>query len=333
MKKKVLITYNLLKEGFEELAEHFELIFPPRDVFSREELFTYIKDCDALLSMFNLDVKKDLIDAAEKLQIIANYGVGYNNIDVDHARQKGIVVTNTPDPVVEPTAELAFALMAAVARRIAECDRKLRLPNEIRWGILENLGCGLYGKNLGIIGMGRIGQALARRAAAAGMKIYYYNRKRLDREIEKKYNATYCPFNDLLASSDYISLNIPLTSETHHLIGEKELNRIKKGAFIINTARGAVVDEKALIQSLQTGRLGGAALDVYEHEPQISPELLTMDNVVLSPHNGTATIAGRIAMNKYAAENIIRFFQGRELLSIVGDSNCKVATFPTAYKG
>ena len=317
MKKKVLITYNLFREGFEKLAAEFDLIFPVEKVFSKEELFVHIKDCDALLSMFNLPVNKELIDAGKNLKIIANYGVGYNNIDINYASQKGIVVTNTPDPVIEPTAELAFALMAAVARRIPECDRKLRQKDAIKWGTLENLGVGLYGKTLGIIGMGRIGQAIARRALAFGMKIFYHNRNRLNLETEQTYKATYLSFDDLLASSDYISLNMPLSDDTYHLIGENELNQMRKGTILVNTARGAVVDEKALVRSLQSGHLGGAALDVYEHEPLITPELLTMDNVVLAPHNGTATIDGRNAMSRYASENIIRFFHGEAPLSRV----------------
>ena len=317
MKKKVLITYNLFREGFEKLAAEFELIFPAEKVFGTEELFVHIKDCDALLSMFNLPVNRELIDAGKNLKIIANYGVGYNNIDINYASLKGIVVTNTPDPVIEPTAELAFALMAAVARRISECDRKLRQKDAIKWGTLENLGVGLYGKTLGIIGMGRIGQAIARRALAFGMKISYHNRNRLNLETEQTYKADYLSLNDLLASSDYISLNVPLSGNTYHLIGEDELNQMKKGAILVNTARGAVVDEKALVRSLQSGHLGGAALDVYEHEPLITPELLTMDNVVLAPHNGTATIDGRNAMSRYASENIIRFFRGEAPLSRV----------------
>ena len=317
MRKKVLITYNLFREGFEKLAKEFDLIFPAGNVFSKEELFTHIENCDALLSMFNLQVNKELIDAGQHLKIIANYGVGYDNVDVCYASQKGIVVTNTPDPVVEPTAELAFALMTAVARRVSECDRKLRQKDAIKWGPLENLGVGLYGKTLGIIGMGRIGQAIARRAIAFGMKVSYHNRSRLDLETEQRYEATYLSFDGLLASSDYISLNMPLADNTYHLIGENELNRMKRGAILVNTARGAVVDEKALVRSLQSGHLGGAGLDVYEHEPLITPQLLTMDNVVLSPHNGTATVDGRNAMSRYAAENIIRFFRGEALLSRV----------------
>ncbi len=198
MRKKVLITYNLFREGFAELAKEFDLIFPLETVFSEKELLAQIGDCDALLPMFNLPVDKKLIDAGKDLKIIANYGVGYNNIDVGYATQKGIAVTNTPDPVIEPTAELAFSLMSAVARRIPECDRKLR-EGVIKWGVLENLGTGLYDKMLGIVGMGRIGQAIARRAVASGMKISYHNRNRLDAEIEKRYGATYLPFDDLLS--------------------------------------------------------------------------------------------------------------------------------------
>ncbi len=316
MRKKVLITCNLFREGFVELSKEFDLIFPPENVFNEKELLAQIRDCEALLPMFNLPVDKKLIDVGKKLKIIANYGAGYDNIDVNYATQKGITVTNTPDPVVEPTAELAFSLMSAVARRISEYDRKLR-EGAVKWGIVENLGTGLYGKRIGIIGMGRIGQAIARRAVAAGMKISYHNRNRLDAVTEQQYAAIYLPFDDLLRTSDYISLNMPLTDDTFRLIGERELNQMKKGAILINTARGSVVDEKALVRSLASGHLGGAGLDVYEHEPFITPQLFTMDNVVLSPHNGTATIDGRNAMSRYASENIIRFFRGENPLSRV----------------
>jgi lactate dehydrogenase-like 2-hydroxyacid dehydrogenase len=317
MKRKILLTYNLLREGFEALSDDFELIFPDKDIFTRDEILNKISDCDGLISMFNISVDKELIDAGRNLRIIANYGVGYNNVNVEYATQKKIAVTNTPDPVIEPTAELAFSLMSAIARRISECDRKLRIKDGLKWGVLENLGIGLYGKSLGIIGMGRIGQSLARRAVTSGMRVFYHNRNRLELRVEQKYEATFLPFEELLENSDYVSLSLPLSAETFHLMDEENLRKMKKGSILVNTARGAIVDEEALVKVLSDGHLGGAALDVFENEPQISPSLLRMDNVVLSPHNGTATVDGRIEMSRYTAENILRFFRGESPLSQV----------------
>lgn len=309
---RVLISTRLLDEGFTELKKHFEVIFPDKDVFSKEEVIQLLPSCDAFLPTFQFKVDKEVIDAAkESVKIIANFGVGYNNIDVKYATKCGIVVTNTPDPVVEPTAEQAFALMLAAARRVAECDRKLRIENGLKWGVLENLGQTLYGKTLGIIGMGRIGQALARRAMACGMNVVYYNRTRLAHELETTYQTRRLKLVELLAISDVISLHTPLTDQTWHLIDRDSLKLMKPTAIIINTARGSVIDESALTEALQNHWIASAGLDVYEDEPNITPALLELDNVVLAPHSGTATVDTRNEMSRFASQNIIRYFEGR----------------------
>lgn len=315
---KVLVTYALPIEGFSDYTSEFEFIFPEnKQAFTQEEVINLVGDADALLSMFNLPINKAIIDAGKKLKIISNFGVGFNNVDIEYAQSKGIRVTNTPDPVVEPTAELAFTLMGDLARRVSECDKKLRRPNSIRWGVMENLGLGLYKKRLGVIGMGRIGQSLARRALASGMEIYYNNRKRLPKEKEEALRAQYLPLDELLKKADYISLNAPLNESTYHLIDKNALNAMKTGSMVINTARGPIINEADLVIALQEGKIGGAALDVFEFEPQIQHELLSMDNVVLVPHIGTATLSARNEMSRYACENIRRFFNGEEPLSIV----------------
>ena len=309
---RVLISTRLLDEGFTELKKHFEVIFPDKDVFSKEEVIQLLPSCDAFLPTFQFKVDKEVIDAAKgSVKIIANFGVGYNNIDVKYATKFGIVVTNTPDPVVEPTAEQAFALMLAAARRVAECDRKLRIENGLKWGVLENLGQTLYGKTLGIIGMGRIGQALARRAMACGMNVVYYNRTRLAHELETTYQTRRLKLVELLAISDVISLHTPLTDQTWHLIDRDSLKLMKPTAIIINTARGSVIDESALTEALQNHWIASAGLDVYEDEPSITPALLELDNVVLAPHSGTATVDTRNEMSRFASQNIIRYFEGR----------------------
>lgn len=308
--KNILITTKLPAKGFSRLSE-YRLIIPETPKFSPEELINLLPEADVLISTFDYHVTAEMIANAPRLKLIANFGVGFNNVDIDTARTKSIVVTNTPLPVIEPTAEHAFTLMLAISHRIAELDRRLRIPDtDIRFGVMNNLGIAIYGKTLGIIGMGNIGQSLARRAHACGMKIIYHNRHRLNADIEAKYDAVYTDLETLLSTADYVSLNMPYTAESHHIINEKTLGLMKKGAVLINTARGACVDEEALVKYLKNGHLFGAALDVYEHEPQISKGLLEADNVVLSPHIGTGTIDGRLAMCECCTDNILNFYAG-----------------------
>ena len=288
------------------------------------------QQAEVLVSTFDYKVSRQMIESMPALQLIANFGAGYNNIDLDACRERGIRVTNTPQPVIEPTAELAFALMIDVARRVSEFDRKVRgyglqVTGEPLFGVMRNLSHSLYGKTLGILGMGRIGQALARRAKASGMRIIYCNRHKIDvqrtdvqctkdvrldewtKEVIQE--AQYVDFQTLLQDSDFLSLNLPYTPQVHHIIGKPELGMMKRTAYLINTARGAHVHEEALVEALQNGIIAGAALDVYEFEPQISEVLLTLPNVVLSPHTGTGTWEGRIAMCENVTDNILAFME------------------------
>ena len=291
---RIAFTTDLPKEGFKRLDSRFE--WP-----------CAYQEAEVLVSTFDYRVPREMIEAMPKLKLIANFGAGFNNIDLDACRERAIRVTNTPQPVIEPTAELAFALMIDIARRVSEFDRAIRSGTGQPMAVMNNLSHSLYGKTLGIIGMGRIGQALARRAIASGMTIIYHNRHRLTDEIEKKYDAQYVDFQTLLQDSDYVSLNLPYTSDVHHIIGKPELGMMKRSAYLINTARGAHVDELALAEALKSGIIAGAALDVYEYEPSISSVLLKLPNIVLSPHTGTGTWEGRIAMCENVTDNIIAF--------------------------
>ncbi len=302
---KILVTYNLPREAFAQLPADWEITFPQGEKFTKEEIIRLLPAYDILLSIFSRPIDREMIDAGKKLQLISNFGVGYNNIDIRYAREKGITVCNTPQSVCNPTAELCLALMLGAARRIAELDRRIRQEKESLWGVMKNLGTGLEGKTLGIIGMGRIGQNVARKAAAFGMKIIYYNR----RTDVPGYERT--DLTTLLKESDFVSLHTPLNEDSNHLIGKKELELLKPSAFLINTARGAVIDEKALAECLENRRIRGAALDVFEQEPHITEKLYHLDNVILLPHVGTATIDGRIATAEEALQNIRNFLEGR----------------------
>ena len=317
---KIALTTELPAEGFKRLVER-----GIGDFFrSADAVWSLVigncpdeswKDAEILVSTFDVKVSREMIEAMPNLRLVANFGAGYNNIDLEVCKARGIRVTNTPQPVIEPTAELAFALMIDIARRVSEFDRKVR-AGQAQFGVMRNLSHSLYGKTLGILGMGRIGQALARRAVASGMKIIYHNRKELRSEVveelrSKGVEAQYVDFQTLLQDSDFLSLNLPYTPEVHHMIGKPELGMMKRSAYLINTARGAHVHEAALVEALKSGIIAGAALDVYEFEPQISAELLTLPNVVLSPHTGTGTWEGRIAMCENVSDNIIAFVENR----------------------
>jgi lactate dehydrogenase-like 2-hydroxyacid dehydrogenase len=310
--KKILITYNMFREGFAELEDKYDVTFPGKGMdFSYDEVMEMIPEYDALCSMFDFPVNKDLIDKGTKLRIIANYAVGYNNIDVAYAIEKGLTVANTPGPTTDPTANLTLALLLDTARRVTECDRMLRtLGTEMKVGVLENLGMQVTGATLGIIGMGRIGKALCKRARACGMEVVYHNRRRLDLNEETKAGAMYVTMDELFEQSDFVSVNAPYTPETHHIIGEDELKKMKRTAILINTSRGPLVDEKALVKALQNKEIHGAGLDVFEFGDHPSPELLVMDNVVLTPHIGTQTACSRIEMAKAVSNNVIGFFEG-----------------------
>ena len=315
---KILVTYDMFREGFTELESKYDVTFPEGRDFTYDGVYAMIPEYDVLCSMFDFPVNKELIDHAPNLKLIANYAVGYNNIDVAYALQKGLTVANTPDPVTAPTANLALGLMIDAARRVTECDRKLRtLRKAMKVGVLENLGVNITGKVLGIIGMGRIGKALAKRANACGMEVIYHNRRQLYIEEETRLNVTYVSKEELLERADFVSLNAPYTPETYHIIGAEELKRMKNSAILINTARGPLVDEAALVEALKSGEIRGAGLDVFEDGDYPMEELLEMDNVVLTPHIGTQTTETRILMARTVCNNVIGFLEGDRPVSRV----------------
>ncbi len=319
MKKRVLVTYNMFRSGYAELIDKFDVTFPPegRESFTYDEVYQMLPEYDVLQSMFNFPVDRKLMEhGLPRLQLVSNYAVGFDNIDIPCATELGITVTNTPDPVTEPTADLAMGLMLAVARRIADVDKRLRIPGALTWGLLENLGYSLYGKTLGIIGMGRIGQALAKRAVASGMKIIYFNRNRLDSRIEALYNAEYVSLDELFTTADVVSVNAPHTAQTTHIVDAHRLEQMKPTAILVNTARGPLVDELALARALQEKKIYGAGLDVFEFGDKVSPEILACDNAVITPHLGTQTFDVRNEMAAFVSRNIINFYEGGKICRV-----------------
>lgn len=310
MKKKILSTYKFDPKPFSVLEDQFEITYPSGNMFGKSEVLNIIDDFDVLITNFSFSVDDELLEQASKLKLIANFGVGYNNINVDKATERGVVVCNTPRSVLEPTAEMCFALMGAVARNVGFFNNKLRTPEGLNWGIYDNLGVSLYNKTLGLLGFGRIGQAVARRAIAAGMNIIYHNRNRVALEIEQKYNAKYVAFDDLLSTSDFVSINVPATTDTYHIIDAEAIGKMKPTAIIVNTSRGSTIDEVALIEALQNKQIFGAGLDVYETEPHINTDFFKLDNVVLTPHAGTQTKDARVDMQNEVVQNILAFYSG-----------------------
>lgn len=279
---------------------------------TKDQLADAVKEADVLVPTVTDRIDAELLSkAGPALRLIAHYGTGVDNIDLAATRQRGIIVTNTPDVLTEDTADMTMALILAVSRRLSEGERILRLGRWPGWSPTWMLGHRIHGKRLGIIGMGRIGQAVARRARGFGISVHYHNRRRVHADVETELEATYWESLDqMLARMDVISVNCPRTPATYHLLSARRLKLLRPHAYVVNTSRGEVIDEGALTRMLKAGEIAGAGLDVFEHEPAVNPKLLELENVVLLPHMGSATIEGRVAMGEKVLINIRTFADG-----------------------
>ena len=312
--KTVVVVTRKLPDAIEtRMMELFDVRLNLDDhPMTASELVEAVKVADVLVPTVTDRIDaKILSQAGEQLRLIANYGAGVDHIDLATARQRSITVTNTPDVLTEDTADMTMALLLAVPRRLTEGERGLRNGDWPGWSPTWMLGHRIYGKRLGIIGMGRIGQAVARRARGFGLSIHYHNRRKLHEDIENELEATYWESLDqMMARMDFVSVNCPHTPATYHLLSARRLKLLRENAVIINTARGEIIDENALTRLLANGEIAGAGLDVFEHEPAVNPKLLALDNVVLLPHMGSATHEGRIDMGEKVLINIKTFVDG-----------------------
>lgn len=318
MQYRVLITKPIPEEGLSHLKKYCQIDMPQEEkpFFTREKLLLLAPKIDALLTVGD-KIDEVFLNKAKHLKVIATYGVGYDNVDVPAATQRAIPVINLPHVVTESTAELTFALMLTLSRRIIALNHFVRQENQWRWHplLFMNHNHELMNKKLGIIGLGRIGQAVARRAIAFNMDVQYYDLLKKDTSVK------YLPLKEIIISSDYITLHVPYNNETHHLLSMAEFQLMKKQAYVINASRGPVINEADLVKALQTEEIAGAALDVYEKEPYVTPELRTLPNVVLTPHMGTGTVETRINMALEASSNIIKILNGEMPEHIVNKEN------------
>jgi len=307
----VYVTREIPSGGLEILHQHCERVdINPEDrVLRQEEILKEVKGRDGVLCLLTDTIDASILETAKEAKIFANYAVGYNNIDVQAATERGIMVTNTPGVLTDTTAEMAWALLFSIARRTVESDKFVRAGKFQGWGPLLFLGSDLKGKTLGIIGAGRIGTAMARKSKGFEMRVLYYD-VTPNEELEKELNAEKVSLDKLLQESDFISVHVSLSEQTTHLIEERELGMVKKTAYLINTSRGPVIDEKALVEALKDKQIAGAGLDVYEEEPKLAPGLAELDNAVLVPHLGSATFDTRTKMAVMAAENLIAGLKG-----------------------
>jgi glyoxylate reductase len=311
MPEKVLVTREIPDAGL-RLLEGFDVTVLSESPPERGELLEAVRGAAGILTTVTEKMDAEVIDAAgDGLKVIANMAVGYDNIDVEAATERGVVVTNTPEVLNETTADTAFMLLLASARRLGEAERLLRSGGWEAWGPMQLTGPDVWGKRLGVVGFGRIGQAVARRARGFDMDLAYHDQYR-NEEAERELGARYLELDELLRTSDFISIHTPLTPETTHLIGAEELEKMKPEAVLVNTSRGPVVDESALADALFGRRIFAAGLDVYEEEPEVHPKLLELENVVLAPHIGSASIETRDKMAALAAENLAAVLRGEE---------------------
>ncbi len=320
MRPNIYVTRSIPQPALDKIADAgFDFdVYPEDRVIPREILLKNVGNRDGILCILTDTIDKGVFDKAQKAKIFANYAVGYNNIDIDEASRRGIAITNTPGVLTDATADLAWALLFAAARRIPESDLFLREGKFEGWGPELLLGQEITGKTLGVVGLGRIGQAFAGRAAAFRMKIQYFSRSR-NENFEKAYHyeTKFVNLDKLLSTSDFVSLHVPLKPETIHLIGERELKLMQPHSILINTARGPIVDEPALVKALREKWIWSAGLDVFEEEPKVHRDLLKLPNTVLLPHLGSATIDARTRMGLIAVQNMIEFFSGMRPTNLV----------------
>ncbi len=294
-------------------GDHEVSAWDSTEQISRAELLRRVEGADAIVSLLTERIDGEVLDAAgEQLQVVANVAVGYNNIDVVACRERGVIVTNTPGVLTEATADIAMGLILMVTRRLGEGERIIRRREPWQWGMSYLLGSGLQGKTLGIIGLGGIGAATARRARAFGMRIVYSSRSAGAPRLVEELEATRMELDELLTEADVVSVHCPYSNETHHLIGTEQLSRMKDTSYLINTARGPILDEAALATALTSSTIAGAGLDVFEREPAVHEGLLDLDNVVLVPHLGSATVETRTAMASLAADNALAVLRGQD---------------------
>ncbi len=318
MKPKVFLTRELPPESMRLLSEAADLTYNQEDrTLTKQEVIDGVQNADGLICLLNDNIDQEIITSGPNLRVVANFAVGYNNIDVEAATLRGLPVTNTPGVLTDSTADMAWALLMDAARRVSEGDRMVRTRQWAGWGPLQLLGADITGSTLGIIGFGRIGQAVAKRALGFEMRICYWNRTRLSKEQEAAFGVEYLPMNELLSESDFVSVHVALNESTRHLIGAKEFEVMKPSACLINTARGPVVDEGALVTALKQGDIASAGLDVYEQEPLLEPGLYDLENVVVAPHLGSATIGTRTKMGNMAVENCLMACSGQRPTNLV----------------
>ena len=311
---RVVVTGRVPEPALEKLrAEHEVDAWEGSDSISRQELLRRVAGADAIVSLLTERIDAELLDAAgPQLKVVANVAVGYDNIDVPACTERGIIATNTPGVLTEATADIAFGLILMATRRLGEGERLIRSGQAWKWGMFFLLGSSLQGKTLGVVGMGGIGQATARRAKAFGMEIVYQSRSEIDPAIAAELGARRVELDELLTISDVVSLHCPYGPATHHLIGAEQLATMKKSAYLVNTARGPIIDEAALALALREEQIAGAGLDVFEQEPKVHPWLLELENVTLVPHLGSATVETRTAMAVLAADNTLAVLKGEQ---------------------
>ncbi|HQZ33698.1 MAG TPA: D-glycerate dehydrogenase [Ilumatobacteraceae bacterium] len=314
MSLRIAVTGRIPSAGIEMLEEAGEVVaWDSLEVPTVEQVHAMVKGADAVLTLLTTKVDDAFLDAAgPQLKVVANVAVGYNNLDVAACARRGVVCTNTPGVLTDATADIAMALILMTTRRLGEGERVIRSQQPWQWGMFYMLGSGIQGNQLGIVGMGDIGQGLARRAKAFGMKIAYSNRRPVAPQLEAELDAQFMSMEELLSTSDVVSLNCPYSAATHHLMSTAEFEMMRDSAFLINTARGPIVDEVALVTALKTGQIAGAGLDVFENEPAVHPGLLECDNAVVIPHLGSATQETRAAMARLAAHNAVNVLAGVE---------------------